>query len=330
MASNIKRFFTACRIATLIAATSHVAQAGDRTESDRPDKPLTRIELVSQWHNKPETLKAPAVRIADNLFYVGNRQFSSHLLIGEKEIVLIDTPYASHFDMLVESIRSVGVDPTKISLILHTHRHYDHHGATYRMKELSGAKTAVGAKEIRGPLQNPYVLDPVEQRNCERNGWTYEPFVIDMLLEHDQEIDVGGTTIHCHDTPGHTPGAMSYSFRVTIDGKKQQAFLFGGPGLATLQWTNNGYPGDLEERRRRQVADFTDTFAYLKKQRVDVPLGAHPFMNDTLGKYDRLQNREQPSPFLDPAGWDKFLVGLETRFRQTVSDLNEKQAREPK
>jgi metallo-beta-lactamase class B len=322
----------------LIAAAASVTQTGDwarlasaaeepiakePTEAS-PPQPLSRIELVTMWHRRPEMLKTPAVRIADNLFYVGNRQFSSHLLVGEKEVVLIDTPYASHFDMLVESIRSVGVDPAKITLILHTHRHYDHHGATYRMKELSGAKTAVGAKEIRGALQNPYVLDPVEQRNCERHGWVYEPFVIDMLLAHDQQIDIGGAVIHCHDTPGHTPGAISYSFPVTIDGKEHKAFLFGGPGLATLQWTNNGYAGDLDERKRQQIEDFTRTFAYLKKQPVDVPLGAHPFMNDTLGKYERLQRNEQPSPFINPTGWSKFLIGLETRFRKTVSELSEK------
>ena len=85
------------------------------------NRPLTWEERSQIWYDQPETLKTPAVAIADNLFYVGNKQFSSHLVVGKKEIVLIDTPYPAHFDMLVESIRSVGVDPAKITLILHTH-----------------------------------------------------------------------------------------------------------------------------------------------------------------------------------------------------------------
>jgi amino acid efflux transporter len=36
-------------------------------------------------------LRAPAFAIAPNLYYVGNKQFSSHLLVGTKEIVLLTT-----------------------------------------------------------------------------------------------------------------------------------------------------------------------------------------------------------------------------------------------
>ncbi|MHC4405883.1 MAG: MBL fold metallo-hydrolase [Planctomycetota bacterium] len=206
-------------------------------------------------------------------------------------------------------------------MILHTHRHNDHNGATFRMKKLSGAKTAIGAKEIRGRLQKPHVLEPAVQRYCERRGWAYEPFDIDMLLDHGQQIDIGGTVVHCHHTPGHTPGTISYSFDVTVDGKEYTAFLMGGPGLQTLRWANNGYPGAPAERKRQQIEDFTRTYEYLKTLPVDVPLGAHPFINDTLGKYERLQKGEQPNPFLDPGGWSKFLAKQETAFQKVIEEI---------
>ncbi|MBL7043855.1 MAG: MBL fold metallo-hydrolase [Pirellulaceae bacterium] len=304
-------------------ATGAEPAAKKSAPTKRP-RPLTWEERSEIWYNQPETLKAPALAIAENLFYVGNKQFSSHLLVGKKEIVLIDTPYPVHFDMLVDSIRSVGVDPAKITLILHTHRHYDHNGATFRMKKLSGAKTAIGAKEIRGRLQKPHVLEPAIQQYCERRGWAYEPFDIDMLLDHGQQIDIGGTVVHCHHTPGHTPGTISYSFDVTVDGKKHMAFLFGGPGLQTLRWANNGYPGAAAERKRQQIEDFTRTFDYLKTLQVDVPLGAHPFINDTLGKYERQQKGEQPNPFLDPAGWNKFLAKQEASYKKVIAEMKEK------
>ena len=88
---------------------------------------LTQVERMEKWHTDPESFRAPAFAIATNLYYVGNKQFSSHLLVGTKEIVLFDTPYSAHFDMLTNSIRSVGVDPRKITLVLHTHAHYDHY-----------------------------------------------------------------------------------------------------------------------------------------------------------------------------------------------------------
>jgi hypothetical protein len=71
------------------------------------------VEKADRWHKDPLSLNAPACAVAKNLYYVGNKRFSSHLLVGEKEIVLFDTPYPTHFDMLTNSIRSVGVDPRK-------------------------------------------------------------------------------------------------------------------------------------------------------------------------------------------------------------------------
>jgi metallo-beta-lactamase class B len=266
------------------------------------------------WRTQPETLRAPAFAIAENLYYVGNKQFSSHLLVGKKEIVLIDTPYPEHAQMLVESIRSVGVDPAKITLILHTHAHYDHYGATRRIKDLSGAKTAIGAKEIRGPLQKPHVLEPAIVRFCENNGWTYEAFEIDRLLNHGDTIDIGGTVIHCHHTPGHTRGTMSFTFDVRIDGETHTAVLWGGPGLNTL--TSGGYPGNRE--------DFPRTYAYLKSLKADVPLGAHPFINDTLGKYERLRQGQKPSPFIDAEGWKKFLQKQEADFHKRIAEIQKK------
>ncbi|MHC4400739.1 MAG: hypothetical protein ACYTG0_13770 [Planctomycetota bacterium] len=59
-------------------------------------------------------LTPPAFAIADNLYYVGNGYFASHLVVGKKGIVLIDTPYKEHAYLLTESIRSVGVNPAGI------------------------------------------------------------------------------------------------------------------------------------------------------------------------------------------------------------------------
>ncbi|MBM3889579.1 MAG: MBL fold metallo-hydrolase, partial [Verrucomicrobia bacterium] len=117
--------------------TSPPAQPGGRQSGVAPTAPpkvLSQAERMERWQKDPESLRAPAFAIATNLYYVGNKQFSSHLLVGTKEIVLFDTPYPTHFDMLTNSIRSVGVDPRKITLIVHTHAHYDHCAATKRVQ----------------------------------------------------------------------------------------------------------------------------------------------------------------------------------------------------
>jgi metallo-beta-lactamase class B len=270
-----------------------------------------KAEQFRVWNEEPEKLKTPAFAIADDLYQVGNSHFSSHLLVGKKELVLIDTPMAAQFDLLVQSIRSVGVDPAKITLIIHTHAHYDHYGATARMVKLSGARTAIGAKEIEGPLQQPHILEPGARGFYSRQGWSYEPFNIHMLLEHGQTIDIGGTVIHCHHTPGHTKGTMSYTFDVVMDGQRHTALLWGGPGLHMF--------------KPNQTDDWTRTFAYLKTLKGDVPLGAHPFMNDTMGKYAKRQQGVKPDPFIDPDGWKKFLEKQEAEFQEILAKVSQQQ-----
>jgi metallo-beta-lactamase class B len=265
-------------------------------------------EKADQWHKDPLSLKTPAFAIAENLYYVGNKQFSSHLLVGSKEIVLIDTPYPTHFDMLTESIRSVGVDPKKVTLILHTHGHYDHYGATRRLVNLSGAKTALAAADLGKPTK-PHIIEPgVIQRFVEQHGLLYEPFDVDILLKHGDTFDIGGTVIHCHHTPGHTKGTMTFTFDVLINSQKHTAVLWGGPGLHMF--------------KSDQADDWARSFACLKALKADVPLGAHPFINDTLGKYERLRSGEKPASFVDPEGWNKFLEKQEAEFHAIVAKLN--------
>jgi len=264
-------------------------------------------ERADQWHKAPLSLKTPAFAIAENLYYVGNKQFSSHLLVGSKEIVLIDTPYPTHFDMLTESIRSVGVDPKRVTLILHTHGHYDHYGATRRLVDLSGAKTALAAPDL-GQAAKPHVIEPGIRRFVEQQGWLYEPFDVDILLKHGDTFDIGGTVIHCHHTPGHTKGTMTFTFDVLINSQKHTAVLWGGPGLHMF--------------KSDQADDWARSFACLKALKADVPLGAHPFVNDTLPKHEKLKAGAKPNPFIDPDGWRAFLEKQEAEFQQILAKLN--------
>ena len=94
----------------------------------------------------PWTLQAPAFRIAGSLYYVGNLDVSCHLIKTAAGPVLIDTAFAETTYLLTESLRTVGVDPADVAMILHTHGHVDHCGGTRRIKELKAAGAA-SAKE---------------------------------------------------------------------------------------------------------------------------------------------------------------------------------------
>lgn len=262
------------------------------------------------WFVRPWVMRAPAFAIAENVYYVGNQWFASHLVVGEKGMVLIDTPHKEHTYLLLESIRSLGFDPADITLVLHTHYHVDHVGCTRRIKELSGAEAGMGAEDVPKLKEHALKMFALEFSN-ERLPY-FEPFEVERPLKHGDKIDLGNLVIECHHTPGHTPGTTSYSMDVTIDGAGHKAFLFGGPGLNFLKIDRLYYPGAKDE--------FAKTLDYLDSLEVDVWLGAHPFVNGTLGKYERVLRGETPSPFIDREGWKRFLRAKRRDFEKLVAE----------
>jgi len=266
----------------------------------RPKSPF----LYEPWKQQ-----APAFAITDRLYYVGNSNVSCHLLKTSGGIVLIDTAFAETTYLLTESIRVIGVDPAEISLIIHTHGHVDHCGATRRIKELSGADVALGQQDVE-------TVENGTQFTCAEYLYgmnEFETFKVERPIKHMDTIDMGDVLIHCHHTPGHTPGVITYVFHMEVDGECQTVGLFGGPGLWTLQdehRKDQGYENNRE--------DFKKTLEYLEMLDIDIWLGAHPGQNDTFGKFQRLSGGEKPNPFVDPNGWRKFIAGISSSFQKLL------------
>ncbi len=261
-------------------------------------------EKVPFWR-EPWKLQAPAFEIADGLYYVGNSNVSAHLLRTSEALVLIDTAFAETSYLLTESIRQAGYDPADIDLIIHSHGHIDHCGATRRMQELSGAEIAMGAPDVE-------TVEQGTKYTCAEALYgmdNFEAFSVDRQLRHGDVIDCGDTQIQCHLTPGHTPGVITYTLEVEVDGERMLAGMFGGPGMWTLtdQYREDqGYPENRE--------DFGRSLEYLRGLPVQMWLGAHPGQNDTLGKYERLAGGESPSPFVDADGWLAWVEKMQRDF----------------
>jgi metallo-beta-lactamase class B len=256
------------------------------------------------WRN-PGSLKAPAFRMIGNLYYVGNRDVSCHLLSSDEGHVLIDTGFATTVPILRESITSLGFELKDVGSVLNTHGHADHCGGNRRMVQSTGAETALHRRDVvtvetGTELTCAYYTYGIEE---------FETFKVDIPLEGGQVLRYGETTIKIHHTPGHTPGTCSFEIPIRHEGRELTAFLFGGPG----QWTFNdhsrsqGYEGDIEEYGR--------SLEFLRGFDVDVPLGAHPGQNRTLEKYEVLKiNPEGGNPFIDPEHWTAFLDRLQENY----------------
>jgi glyoxylase-like metal-dependent hydrolase (beta-lactamase superfamily II) len=141
------------------------------------------------------------------------RWSNAYLLIGEAAAILVDTGTAGEIERLVAAIESQGVSPGDIVWILHTHGHPDHCGNTAEFQARYRTQTAIHrldeeiARRPESIRLRPtgiagYILAKIATLPL-------SPFVPDVLLERDDELDrfgLPGMVLH---TPGHTPGSLS-------------------------------------------------------------------------------------------------------------------------
>ncbi len=258
--------------------------------------------------NTPWTGRVAPFRIFGNLYFVGTEPASSHMIETEEGLILIDSGYPQSLYLVIESIWELGFDPRKIRCIVHSHGHYDHLGATRALKELTGAKTFLGAEDF------DYANGKLDLTWAKELGHVYhEAFEPDVALHDGDVIRLGSTEIQCVSTPGHTPGTISFFFDVAENGVRLRAGMHGGVGVNSMTrkfLDAYGLSCDCREK-------FFAGLDRLKHEHVDLHLGNHVGCNDTLGKARRMK-RERENPFIDPSEWPVFLERCRTNLQRQI------------
>lgn len=261
----------------------------------------------------PDDFYVKPFRIVGNVYYIGNKAVCSHLIDTGEGLILIDTSYPDLDYLLIQSIWEAGFNPKDIKIVLHTHAHYDHLGATVTMQRLYGAKAYLGKREWESIQRKPeLVMIPTEPFA------SYKMFRPDVLIEDGADIRLGNTTIHCVETPGHTEGTMSFFFDTEENGNTYRVGTFGGAGFITIYkeyFVRYGLP-DLQ-------STFLRSIKRLRQENVDVVLGNHPDPNHILEKMEELlAGKGEKNPFVNPADWGEYLDWVEAEFLQFLEDGN--------
>ncbi len=252
----------------------------------------------------PEEYAADAIRITDDIWFVGNREVSSHLIDTGSGLILIDTCFPETADMLVMSVRSAGFDPADIKYILHTHAHYDHIGATAMLADKYGCRTFIGKKDAFILSERPELT-----WHAEYGVPPCPDFAPDVLISDGDEICLGRTCVQCIASPGHTPGNMTYIWNTSWKGERYTAALTGGfyPNTAASDYMKKyGLEGWRE--------GFGYTFDRLCRLAPDITLGAHPSFNSTFEKAALLGGAE--NPFIDPWEWGRYIENGRSFFEE--------------
>ncbi len=249
-------------------------------------------------------------RVAGNVYFVGTRPASAHLIDTGDGLILLDTGYQQTLYLVIHSISMMGFDVRDIRLVLLSHGHIDHLGGARNLAELSGAKTAIGLQD------EDYANGRRDLTYAREMGIVYDtPFQPDILLRDGDVLEMGGTRIRCFHTPGHTEGTMSYLFNVTDGEREWVAGTHGGIGMNTMSRKFlNAYGLPLALRDA-----FRSGLSRMRAQHVDIFLPNHQDQWDTIGRYRRMLAGEK-DVFIDESSWTGYLDMAEERLDALLED----------
>jgi metallo-beta-lactamase class B len=256
-----------------------------------------------------------AIKIFDNLWYVGPGYVSVWLISTPEGLILLDTAQEPYTDYVVDNIRKAGFDPKNIKYIILAHGHLDHFGGAAKIQELSGARVVAMAEDWQA-------IEQVGSRPG--RGGQPAPRVPkrDMVAKDGDVIKLGNQEIKMYHTPGHMDGVISASYTVYDNGVPHRAWWSGGSG---------GRGGLKGAEQALGAANRLMTMT----NDIDVATPAHawtggnPYPNGSIfERVERLKVRKagEPNPFVDKAAFQTWLKINQERAVTLVAEEKAKLA----
>ena len=265
----------------------------------------------AEFFAHPSIARIEPFKIADQLYYVGDKKVCIHLIDTGDGLILLDSGFLKAEHLLVDSIWRAGFDPAHIKWIIHSHGHTDHYGASEEFRRMYGAKLAISR------------IDAEKLRRKKAEDYTnYSAPDFDYEIEDGEVFELGNVKIRCVLTPGHTEGVLSFFFNVTYNSKTYLAGMYGGAGVAAISLPNINHYGAPLDSAEQMLA----SIELVRKEPVEVHLGNHPYNNHTLEKREK-QLAEGGNPFIDKLSWPDFLDELKDSVCQKIKE-NEQMKKE--
>jgi metallo-beta-lactamase class B len=270
-----------------MAGNDLVAEAKAFCTPTGPQRPALAAQAAGLTP-EPDRLLEP-IKIFDNLYYIGFSDVGAWVIPTSDGIILFDAlnSAAEARDVIVPSLKKVGLDPAQIKYLIIGHGHNDHTGGGLYLQDTYRPRVLMG-----GPDWDTVVASQRADR---------PPMKRDMVVTDGQTLTLGDTTVTLALTPGHTPGTFAMLVPVKHQGRTHTAMIMSGTQMPT----------------RQSLAAFEHVFNdFARKQNAETMLGGHP---------DILINKIPLMEALGrqyPAGPHPFLFGPE-RFGRYMSIMLE-------
>lgn len=244
-------------------------------------------DAPAEWHQEP-------AKVFDNLYFLGTRDVAAWAVTTSQGIILIDSLYEYAVeDEIVGGLKTLGLNPADIKIVIVTHGHVDHSGGARRLQAHYGARVMLSAPD--------WDLLETDQSPASKP-------MRDLVVAKDQKLTLGETTLALYLTPGHTPGTISLLIPVKEAGQSHLVAMWGGTGLSRRAGARN-----LEQyvASARRFADV------VRKSKADGVISGHDVFGEHLKKIAAMKEAPKNAPAANP-----FIVGPDAaeRYLEVVRD----------
>jgi len=228
-----------------------------------------QAEWAAQCRQDTWDAAAPPYRVHGNTFVVGTCGLNAVLVTGEEGHILIDGTVEAGAPLIAANIRKLGFRPEDVKILLHSHEHYDHVGGLAELQRLTGARV-LASREAR-PVLESGVTDPNDPQAGTLPPFT--PVKIDGTVDDRQTIRLGSIALTAHATPGHTAGALTWSWQSCE-----------GDTCRTIVYADSLSPAAADSYRFSDhpewVARYRASLAKLAALPCDILVSLHPLAAD--------------------------------------------------
>ena len=265
---------------------------------------LDRCEDFDKW-DKP----APPFELLGDTWYVGTCGISAILVIGDGEHVLLDSGVEAAAPLILDNIRALGIDPRDVKYLLMSHEHFDHVAAHAALVEATGAQV-VASPEAAKVLASGTVSASDPQAAIHP---AMAPVKVDRVVSDGEMLTLGGKDFTAHLTPGHTAGAMSWTWNAC-------SLPWQPPVCRRVAYVDSLSPVSSDAYRFSDhpelVADFRRSIAKVAALPCDLLATPHPSSSNML-------TRMKGDGLLDGAACTEYAISIGKRLDERLAKERE-------
>jgi metallo-beta-lactamase class B len=256
----------------------------------------------------------PPFRIAGNLYYVGDQDLASYLIATHAGLILINSDVKEDVPLIHKNVEELGFRYLDIKILLISHAHYDHAEGSAMIMTETGAKYYVMDADV--PTIESGGKDDFQYGRDYR--FRFPATKVDRVLHDGDKVELGGSVLVAHLTPGHTKGTSTWTMDVVEEGKTLHVVIVGSPNV------NPGYKLVGNSQYPQIAQDYQRGFQVLKSLPCDIFLGAHGGYFGLKEKYERWKAGDK-NAFIDPAGYSAYVEDRETAFQMELKHQQQRQ-----